>query len=440
MDIHCGLQSLSISLSNSNLNGVMGLSKSLTYTLLAWLCLNHFMAVAAFSLKCRTPISSMHVLLSRQRRSNVGFSENIDHFCVFQNRKRLTNFSSLFASSSESSKSKDGRILRILRQLIIVPLVSMYLPLSATSNLRLASASSLLKLITLKRFLFVRPVTYLLDFFADEMDLDDGTTAVAEPIEQIIDETIANLNDKSSNHFSIIPEQKVEQNILDPGEVEHVKLDQSTDSIKTLDEFNVQYNMEEPTKVTAKSNEILSSIEPRGKRWAVAGAGVDLTGEWELIVTDQFKQDYDRYLNALGQPMLVRSVALGIIALTTEVTKQTDNGKSLLIRGQNVRGTWDRTLVASGTEVGIDEYTPLQIPVMSADSEKVEAESWWENNGRIHVSWLRGVTKYGGGDFESRRFLDGDVYVCESTFHPKDSSKTLNRIIWRFRRRAVAVQ
>jgi hypothetical protein len=170
----------------------------------------------------------------------------------------------------------------------------------------------------------------------------------------------------------------------------------------------------------------------------VAAPGVDLTGDWELIVTDQFKHDYDRYLAELGQPILVRSVALGIISLTTEVTKQTDNGKSLLIRGQNVRGTWDRTLVASGTEVGVDDFAPLQIPVMSADSEKVEAESWWENEGRVHVSWLRGVTKYGGGAFESRRYLDGDTYVCESTFHPKDVNKSPNKIVWRFRRRETS--
>ena len=132
--------------------------------------------------------------------------------------------------------------------------------------------------------------------------------------------------------------------------------------------------------------------------------------------------------------MLVRSVALGIISLTTEGTKQTNQGKSLLIRGQNVRGTWDRTLVASGTEIGKNEYSPLIVPVMSADSEKVEAECWWEADGHVHVSWLRGVRKYGGGAFESRRYLDGETYVCESTFHSDDNGKQPNRIVWSFRR------
>ena len=36
------------------------------------------------------------------------------------------------------------------------------------------------------------------------------------------------------------------------------------------------------------------------------------------------------------------------------------------------------------------------------------------------MSWTRGVRRYGGGAFESRRYLEtDDVYVCESTFHPE---------------------
>jgi hypothetical protein len=170
--------------------------------------------------------------------------------------------------------------------------------------------------------------------------------------------------------------------------------------------------------------------KPRGNRWAVAAPGVDLSGDWELIVTDDFRKDYDHYLAALGQPLLVRTVALSIIGQTTEETKQADDGKSLLIRGKNVRGVWDRTLVASGADA------PLKIPVMTADSETVEAESWWEEAGSVHVSWLRGVTKYGGGCFESRRYLDDDkdIFVCEGSFHPNDERKEPSSITWRFRR------
>ena len=181
---------------------------------------------------------------------------------------------------------------------------------------------------------------------------------------------------------------------------------------------------------------VASGVKPVGDRWAIASPGVDLSGDWELIVTDDFKRDYDNYLEQLGQPLLVRSVALGIIGLTTEETRQADNGKSLLIRGKNVRGVWDRTLVASGTTPGAESYTPLRVPIMTADSEQVVAEAWWENEGTVHVSWLRGVAKYGGGEFESRRYLqdDGNVYVCETTFHRDDKSKEPVRIVWRFRR------
>jgi hypothetical protein len=192
-----------------------------------------------------------------------------------------------------------------------------------------------------------------------------------------------------------------------------------------------------PTKsqATSPSKEIKAATTPMGTRWAVAASGIDLTGDWDVIVTDEFRTEYDRYLDNLGQPLLVRTVAVGIIGQTNEETQQTDHGKSLLIRGKNLRGIWDRTLVSSGTDVGIDEYTPLCIPVMTADSEKVEAESWWEDEGTVHVSWLRGVSKYGGGSFESRRYLDdgGDTYVCDSTFHPDDAMKEPNSITWRFR-------
>jgi len=264
----------------------------------------------------------------------------------------------------------------------------------------------------------MRPIRYLMELLVDEIDLEDGTAIVAQPLEEACDKLPVVVQDEKSTNDTSVSIQG--------------------GPLKTNEEGStVARRLAPPTKDTVQQKRISSSSKPAGTRWAVAAPDVDLTGEWVVLVTDEFKQEYDRYLTQLGQPMLVRSVALGIISLTTEVTKQFDSGKSLLIRGQNVRGTWDRTLVASGTEIGQDDYTPLIIPVMSADSEKVEAESWWEDDGRVHVSWLRGVKKYGGGAFESKRFLDGDTYVCESTFHPNDSGKQPNRIIWRFRRQSA---
>lgn len=107
-----------------------------------------------------------------------------------------------------------------------------------------------------------------------------------------------------------------------------------------------------------------SRTTPLGERWAVAGEGVDLSGNWKVVVTEDFKKEYDEYLAKLGQPLIVRTVALGIIGRTTEDLSQTEHGRCLLIRGTNARGVWDRTLVASGTEIGVDEFDPVQIPVM----------------------------------------------------------------------------
>jgi hypothetical protein len=164
-------------------------------------------------------------------------------------------------------------------------------------------------------------------------------------------------------------------------------------------------------------------------RSAVAAANIDLTGHWKLVVTEDFKAEYDKYLTLLGQPFLVRSVALGIIGLTTEETIQTNQGRNLEIKGRNVRGVWDRTLVAS-------EDATMTTSIVTADGEPVEAEAWWEEQGTVHRSWLRGVKKYGGGAFESKRYLqdNGNTYVCESTFHPDDVAREKARVTWRFHR------
>ena len=179
---------------------------------------------------------------------------------------------------------------------------------------------------------------------------------------------------------------------------------------------------------------------PIGNRWATAAAEVDLSGMWELIITKEFKADYDVYLERLGQSRIVRSVALSppVLKQTHDEVFQTNSGRSLAIRGKNIRGTWYRTLIASGTSLKNHEFTPLRHPLLTIDAEQVEAESWWEKNGTIHVSYLRGITLYGGGTFLSRRYMEEqnteDVYVCESAFEFNDPNKVPNKLTWRFRR------
>jgi hypothetical protein len=180
-----------------------------------------------------------------------------------------------------------------------------------------------------------------------------------------------------------------------------------------------------------------------GDRWAVAAPTVDLSGHWDIkpFVTENFKRQYDNYLRLLGQPGIVRSVAVSIVGLTTEETAQSDQGRELLIRGRNVRGIWERTLTASGADRASvnGEYTPVQTVIITADAEAVQSEAWWEQEGTVHRSWLRGVTKYGGGEFESKRYLEdgGNVLVCESTFHPADPSREKAHVTWRFQRQGA---
>jgi hypothetical protein len=187
----------------------------------------------------------------------------------------------------------------------------------------------------------------------------------------------------------------------------------------------------------APGNVATTTVAPRKivARSDVSAPDMDLSGEWNIITTEEFKKDYDKYLTLLGQPFIVRSVALSIVGLTTEETVQSDGGRTLFIRGQNARGVWERTLTASTSE------NPLKTPIVTVDSEKVEAEAWWEDNGRVHKSWLRGVQKYGGGDFESKRYLEGGkVFVCNTIFHPRDQSREKARVTWRFRRQGETLK
>ena len=175
-------------------------------------------------------------------------------------------------------------------------------------------------------------------------------------------------------------------------------------------------------------------------RWAYSHKDVDFTGVWKIVTSDEFKKDYDVYLSRLGQPALVRSVAVNIVDFTAE--DLVHDGLELTIRGKNLRGSWDRTLITSGynKETGtVIEQAENLVP--TADRlETIQAESWWEEKGTVHVSWMKGVKRYGGGDFESRRYLEdnGNILVCESIFHPDSNTNMKNKekatIRWKFQR------
>ncbi len=224
-------------------------------------------------------------------------------------------------------------------------------------------------------------------------------------------------------------------------ESEIVKTDEVVDTVTEPPQI-IAEDADIPTNVVADNS---NDNTPSGDRWGSAAPGVDLSGKWELIVTDEFKVEYDKYLAGLGQPRIVRSVALSgpVIGQTMEELIQIDQGRSLLIRGKNIRGTWDRTLVASGSTKNSPDFEPVITTIPTVDQELVEAEAWWEDQGKSHVSWMRGVTMYGGGSFYSRRYLeerenedDEEVYVSEGFFEFNDPKKGRNELTWRFRRMA----
>ena len=203
----------------------------------------------------------------------------------------------------------------------------------------------------------------------------------------------------------------------------------------TSGNLDPSHTQSEPMRSSSSSNEA-----SRHNRWAVSAPHVDLSGDWTLNVNDEFIEEYDEYLRLLGINAFVRRIACSVISRTTEVTRQTDSGRTLYLNGTNPKGNWERVLIASGRP----DYSPhededfehLRQPIKTADAEDVEAEAWWEDDRTKHRSWLIGGKKYGGGDFESLRYLseNGNVLVCESTFHPSDTTKQKAQVTWRFRR------
>jgi len=202
------------------------------------------------------------------------------------------------------------------------------------------------------------------------------------------------------------------------------------------------------------SNSIEEAIErgnwipPMGDRWAISSPDVNLSGKWKLIITEQFKEAYDEFLKALGQPIIVRGAALILVGNTREETKQSDGGRSVYIKGVNAKGIWERTLISSGSDFDTTlfpnkdgSYFHVPVKILTADSEKVDATSWWENDGTVHVSWTKGVKRYGGGSFESRRYLEnnGDVYICESIFHRDNPDGPDPCLKWKFLREGATI-
>jgi hypothetical protein len=189
---------------------------------------------------------------------------------------------------------------------------------------------------------------------------------------------------------------------------------------------------------TTPSDQTLSEKRfdpPVGSRWAISNNTTNLSGKWKPIITSAFKKEYDQYLSNCSQPFVFRNLCLNFVGLTREEIKQ--QGRELRIKGTNPVGVWERTLVSSGSDSYNEEYEPINSTFKDPDDETVYVESWWQDEGTVHKSWLRGKPRVCGGHFESTRYLeDEDILVCESVFHPNGAPKRFSPAVvkWRFRR------
>ena len=267
--------------------------------------------------------------------------------------------------------------------------------------------------------------------------------------------------DKKKQEVSTTPEDVAitEVENIAVVEEEEEKSDVVAEEAKQKEE--VKKSVTDAVKPTVTSPSIPSSTS---RQRSSTTSTVDLTGNWTLLTDDTFTSQYENYLRQLGQPMLVRTVAQTVIGSTKEETIQTDQGKMLYIRGMNVRGSWERTLQASEQIVDDDKLSSITTyhghpvvqghelkPMTTADGESVSVASWWEEEGTVHHSWVVGGTRYGGGDFENKRYLsdNGNILVCESTFHPREDGnggeKTNGQerekacVTWRFLREGAIV-
>lgn len=180
-----------------------------------------------------------------------------------------------------------------------------------------------------------------------------------------------------------------------------------------------EQQQQELTSYSTKSEKL-----PEGPRWAVSHPKVDFTGTWKPIVTEEFKDEYESYLKKCATSVFFRKVVINFASTTREVIQHAESGRKLHFHGKTPVGSWERTLVSSGADADSSHFEPHQTNFLDPDKERVYVEAWWEEDGTVHKSWLRGKPRVEGGAFESTRYIEAcpttgqDILVCESKFHP----------------------
>ena len=198
-------------------------------------------------------------------------------------------------------------------------------------------------------------------------------------------------------------------------------------------------------EIVQESSVVDDTNLPKGPRWAIAHPSTNLSGTWKPIITPEFQRDYDQYLTHCGTNFYFRKVCLNFCSTTRETIVQQDDGRVLQLTGSSPAGGWKRSLLSSGADTVQEDYEAVHAKFLDPDRELVKVEAWWEDQGKVHTSFLREKPGVCGGEFESRRYLataeDGTVeLVCESTFHPaqKDIESQNSKfkpafVRWRYR-------
>jgi hypothetical protein len=190
-------------------------------------------------------------------------------------------------------------------------------------------------------------------------------------------------------------------------------------------------------------NTTILPSQPEGTRWAISSNSTNLSGLWKPIVTPEFKKQYDEYLQNCSQPLWFRNLVSNVLGTTREQVQHDNNGRELVLSSKNPAGEWKRTLLASGSdmETTFGVLEPVYAIFQDPDKDSVQVESWWEHQGTVHKSILRGKPRLKGGEFETLRYLEAnvdgsardDIYVVESYFHPSPTRATTTSIGQKFR-------
>ncbi|CAJ1964937.1 unnamed protein product [Cylindrotheca closterium] len=205
--------------------------------------------------------------------------------------------------------------------------------------------------------------------------------------------------------------------------------DAAPEGEKGLGDENIMEDIEEDVEEDDEEEE-------SDGRSVTAASHVDLSGIWRPIVTPHFKAQYDQYLQNCSQSFMFRKVVVNGISLQKETISQLENGANLQIVASNPAGNWNRTLVASSAQ------DPRNVTMQDPDGDRVEVEAWWEDDGKVHKSWLRNKPRVLGGAFETARYLskeDPNILICDSVFHPNPDAPAskgfkYGRVLWQFRR------